>query len=138
MKNYILLLSVILLLSCKNGNNNIKFNNLLTEGGKDETWRFEALEDDNYVLIYYHRFYNKNYKTYDKYKILTENIPLDEKEGFEELTWYFREKDSLLSLGPRLEYKVVSYSKDTILLSGYKYKGSFRMIRTPIANSSDM
>ncbi|MFD2601013.1 hypothetical protein [Flavobacterium suzhouense] len=82
-------------------------------------------------MIYYHRSYNKNYKTYDKYKVLTENIPLDEKEGFEELTWYFREKDSLLSLGPRLEYKVVSYSKDTILLSGYKYKGSFRMIRTP-------
>ncbi|WP_417350574.1 hypothetical protein [Flavobacterium alkalisoli] len=125
-----ILLILFLLISCKEEHFITDFERTLAVEEDRKVWCFEALEDNHYTFVRYNQFFSdKTYQWFGGNMDLYETVNLDGNENFES-KWSFNETDSIFSLGyPEMEYKLLSYTKDTVFLIGNNYEGNFRMTR---------
>lgn len=130
LKSSILLMWFVLFISCKEECFITGFERTLAVQEDRKLWCFEALENNQYTFVRYNQFFSdKNYQWFGENMDLYETVNLDGDESYEN-KWSFNETDSIFSLGyPEMEYKLLSYTKDTVFLKGNNYEGNFRMTR---------
>jgi hypothetical protein len=124
-----LLFLLTLLFSC----NSNPFIKNLTNNGQNCFW-IEKKIDKNSHYEYFNsqlQFYPDG--TFMQYLSTDENKKGDQAihniEGSSEGAWEFHENDSTFSINSHDVYKVIKYSKDTVLIEGKNFKGSFALIR---------
>ena len=124
------MLILFLLISCKEERFITDFERTLAVEEDRKVWCFEALENNQYTFVRYNQFFSdKTYQWFGKDMVLQEKINFEGNEN-PESKWSFNEVDSIFSLGyPEMEYKLLSYTKDTVFLKGNNYEGNFRMTR---------
>ena len=131
MRNIFFVLLVFLISSCESKND---FNDNLTDNELGNVWILKTLEDNEYS-------YTDNQLKFEADGTCTTYISRDENRmgapssinvdnrDIGKSTWKYETRDSTLRVLDSYDYKVIRYSKDSVVMEGNGYDGRFLLVR---------